>query len=188
MIFLNNLPISYFQPFLQTSNLWIQFQSNYEAIQAYLIGENQTDISSNISGTIYGNNGIDWYNLIPDITALNGKYQIRIVFTDSNYGTKTFSSQYFQVKLEYKHHSIVKWTGLSDDLGYDDGMVWGDDYQEMIIEGQIINSKRGREKTTVVDVNNRITLTMINNIAFDLLRIRKIPYFMEEKIHDSTGS
>lgn len=178
---LNNLPISYFQPFLQTSNLWIQFQSNYETIQAYLIGENQTDISSNISGPIYSDNGIDWYNLIPDITALNGKYQIRIVFTDSNYGTKTFSSQYFQVKPEFKHYSIVKWTGLSDDLGYDDGMVWSDDYQEMIIEGQIINSKRGGEKTTVVDVNNRITLTMINNIAFDLLRIRKLPYFMEEK-------
>lgn len=169
----------YLQKFKQTSNLWVQIQTNYSTVKAYLIGASTVEITSYIS-LLYTNEGVDWYVLKPSLSALDGQYKIRIEITDSVRGTKYFTSEYFEVKDAFVNTSTVKWYN-EDEFGYDSGIFW-DEPQEMIVDGQITTPVSGGEKTIATDSDNEIKNISSFPAIFDTFKIYKIPYYMNEKL------
>ncbi len=183
--FKNKLNTGYLQKYLKTSNLWIQIQTTYETLNAYLVGQSVVDISSTIS-PITSDSGVSWYEIRPILTSLSGVYQIRVKVSDPVAGTKWFSSEFFEVRDSYERISIVKWKN-TDNLAYDDGIIWADEMQEMIIDAEFVIPVIGGEKTTEIDTNNRLVNTHIDNTAFDLLRIYKMPYYLQERFSLALG-
>jgi hypothetical protein len=177
----NSLKIPYFQKFLQTSNLWFQFQSNTPEIVVELISESGTsDISSSASkGPIEG--GVNWWTISPNITSLDGEYQIRITFTGGG-DSDIYLSQKFQVKESYSGPlALIKYKNKNDNYAYQDGLYWSDDKQEFLIDAEFTGFDVGADKTTLIDTNNRMVNIDSKNSAIDALSIYRIPYYLKEK-------
>jgi hypothetical protein len=183
----NGLILPYTQKYLQSSNLWIQFQANVSeatGVSAALINNGtSTDISGSITrlSTV---EEVTWWKLKPDISALDGEYQIIITFTDGYLNTYSYISELFQVKESYTEPlSLVKWKNLNDNYAYPDGILWEEnELQEMLIDAEFTEFNTASEKTVLKDTDNRLININAEPTAQDTLTIYKIPYYLKEKL------
>jgi len=172
--FKNKLNTPYCQKFLQDSNLWFQFQSEDATIKVERLHNGTTTIITSYASIVKTANGVNWWQIKPNITAYLGDYQIIVTFSD-----ETFISEKFEVQETYNNISIIKWKG-DDTYGYSDGIYWNDT-QEMVIDAEIIEFGSPIDKTILNDTNNQIINIDSEVSAIDTLSVYKIPYYIKEK-------
>lgn len=185
----NRFKQQFYQKYLQTSNLWIQFQTSYQTTEVYLIDSsfNWTDISSQVR-TVYIKAGISWLNIEPVLTGLDGYYQIMTVFKASGEDDVTYISEKFEVRESFDRIVTMNWYNTDIRYGYQDGIYWEEgNKQEMLIDAEFIRSDPAEEKTIQEDSNNRVNNLKTFMSKIDMLRVYRMADYMKERFRIAMG-
>ncbi len=143
----HTLPYHYCQTIEQTDNLWFQFRTNYENFTIAIVNAEtdvRTDITSLAELQYTDSSDRKYYNVFPDVTALNGYYFFEIYGSDNDKSTVTFQSEIIKIVEEFKNSILLEWIG---NYSYDDKMHWTDYKQFLRVEGSDRDITADQNKT-----------------------------------------
>ena len=192
--FQNRMNLTFCQKIEQTDSLIVFFRTSYpdfiltlykvDSIPYTETAYNGSEVLLN-SYTDTDGDTIYQYNVPITLTSLSGTYQFEIKGYVTDMPEISFWSEPFQVKAEWDNTQLVKFGGNES---ISDGMRWGeasyviDYWQYLRVDSRIAEVNYGMDLNNYVDSDSE--LTALNNYpkATHIWDLRRIPYWMVEKI------
>jgi len=173
---------SFFQPFLPTDLLTVQWSSSFDTINRVKIKNylNNSDVATYNPAFSIDRGAFKIYEQALDISALSGKYYIEVTGTDSDTKTYAARSEPFEVRGSFCRTSILEYynTEPFDGIDYRTGVVF-----RLRIPAVFLEDAETNEEEAFTDSGyNRIKIEDTTFEARKLNWTREVPSWLIKKV------
>ena len=176
----------------QGDTTFIQFPTTYTDFNLTLVKVSPyTETSYNGVETLVttytdiAGDSVNVYNVVLPTSSLSGEYYFKIVGNTPSFPVVEWWSEPFEIAADHEETVVLKWGGNSTK---NDGLTWSnvayeiDTYQQIRIEAKILSPKYSIGQNTYDDSDTELTTLRVYPTATHVLYIKKIPWYIYEKI------